>query len=75
MNTIKILSGKIKTKKGGCTGTELWSAHRLEGVVKNKAIKPFKKPKKNKSVEHPLDKAHNPNKITKKKELVPDAYY
>ncbi len=34
---------KKRAKKGGYDGEEMWRAHRLEGVVKNKAIKPLKK--------------------------------
>jgi len=32
--------------KGGYSGTRMWGAPRLEGVVKNKAIKPVRKTKK-----------------------------
>lgn len=39
----KIITGKRKIKKGGYNGNEMWRTHRLEGVVKNKAIKPVKK--------------------------------
>lgn len=53
--------GKMKAQKGGCCGNEMWSAHRLEGAVKNAAIKPIKKPKKIiEKIKNPLDK-----KITK----------
>lgn len=37
--------GKMKAQKGGCCGNEMWSAHRLEGKVKNKAITMVRKPK------------------------------
>jgi hypothetical protein len=32
--------------KGGMKGDRMWRTHRLEGVVKNRAIKPKKKGKK-----------------------------
>jgi len=35
--------------KGGKEGNKMWKAHRLEGVVKNKGIKPVKKSKKGKT--------------------------
>ena len=34
-----------KAQKGGYGGDEMWRTHRLEGVVKNKGIKPVKKKK------------------------------
>jgi hypothetical protein len=43
-----IIMGKRKAKKGGYNGNEMWRTHRLEGVVKNKAIKAIKKKKKTK---------------------------
>ncbi len=53
-------------KKEGYRGSEMWTAHRLEGVVKNKAIKPTKK-KKQKTVKPQLvNKNHNPDKLAKK---------
>lgn len=42
----KNIQGKFKNRKGGYAGNEIWEAHRLEGVVKNVAIKPKKKNKK-----------------------------
>ena len=42
----KIAIGKRRAKKGGYNGNEMWRTHRLEGVVKNKAIKPIRKKKK-----------------------------
>ena len=42
----KIQNIIINTKKGGYTGNRIWLAHKLEGVVRNKAIKPVKKKKK-----------------------------
>lgn len=61
MKNAIIKGGKMKAQKGGCCGNEMWSAHRLEGKVKNKAITMVKKPKKViKKIENPLDK-----KITK----------
>jgi hypothetical protein len=49
--------GKMNNQKGGYRGSEMWSAHRLEGAVKNAAIKPIKKPKKIiKKIKDPLDK-------------------
>jgi len=39
----QIFSGKIKATKGGYGGDKMWRATRLEGVVKNRAIKPIKK--------------------------------
>ena len=44
----KIITGKRHAKKGGYNGSEMWRTHRLEGVVKNKAIKPIRKKKINK---------------------------
>lgn len=41
----KIIASKQKIKKSGYEGDEMWKAHRLEGVVKNKGIKPVKKKK------------------------------
>jgi hypothetical protein len=32
-----------RTRKGGYVGDRMWQAHRLEGVVRNKGIKPSKK--------------------------------
>lgn len=53
--------GKMNNQKGGYRGSEMWSAHRLEGAVKNAAIKLIKKPKKIiEKIKNPLDK-----KITK----------
>jgi len=52
--------GKMNNQKGGYRGSEMWSAHRLEGAVKNSAIKPIKKPKKIiKKIKDPLDKKIN----------------
>jgi len=43
----KIVSmGKRRARKGGYNGNKIWRTHRLEGVVKNRAIKPIKKKKK-----------------------------
>ena len=42
----KIITGKRHAKKGGYNGDKMWRTHRLEGVVKNKAIKPVKKERK-----------------------------
>ncbi len=36
--------GKRKQKKGGYNGDRIWRTHRLEGVVKNRGIKPIRKP-------------------------------
>ena len=48
--------GKMNNQKGGYRGSEMWSAHRLEGAVKNAAIKLIKKPKKIiKKIKDPLD--------------------
>ncbi|MFZ2621084.1 MAG: hypothetical protein WAX85_01125 [Minisyncoccia bacterium] len=41
-----IITGKKRAKKGGYNGNEMWRTHRLEGVVKNVAVKPKKKKKK-----------------------------
>jgi len=50
----------MNNQKGGYRGSEMWSAHRLEGAVKNSAIKPIKKPKKIiKKIKDPLDKKIN----------------
>lgn len=41
------MKGKtISGPKGGRKGNQMWSAHSLEGVQKNAAIKPEKKKKK-----------------------------
>lgn len=45
----KIIATKANAGKGGRKGNQMWSAHRLEGVVKNVAIKPEKKKKKEKN--------------------------
>jgi len=46
----------MNNQKGGYRGSEMWSAHRLEGAVKNAAIKLIKKPKKIiKKIKDPLD--------------------
>lgn len=58
---------KGKIKKSGYVGSEVWLAHRLEGVVKNKAIKSVKKKKKTVTKQRPLGKIYNPNKISKKR--------
>lgn len=42
----RIIKGKRKAKKSGYGGDRIWRAHRLEGVVKNKGIKPVRKKKK-----------------------------
>ena len=42
----KIITGKRRAKKGGYNGDKMWRTHRLEGVVKNVAIKSVKKKKK-----------------------------
>jgi len=34
------------TKKGGLQGNKMWTSHRLEGGVKNRAIKPVRKAKR-----------------------------
>jgi len=60
---MKVMKGNLK--KGGKIGDERWEAHRLEGVVKNKAIKPIKKQKVIKIKKIIPDKNHNPNKISK----------
>ena len=65
MRKKSILDDK-KIKKGGYRGNGLWKAHRLEGVVKNKAIKPVKKKRKNKTKQVILNKNYNPNKIHRK---------
>jgi|688.fasta_scaffold2031178_2 hypothetical protein len=65
-NKIITRNFKRKAKKGGYVGNEMWTAHRLEGVVKNKAIKPIKKKKQIKAKAKPIDKGHNPNKFSKK---------
>jgi hypothetical protein len=39
----RIITGKRRAKKSGYNGNKIWRTHRLEGVVKNKAIKPIKK--------------------------------
>jgi hypothetical protein len=41
-----MVRGIHKIKKGGHAGDEMWRTHRLEGVVKNRGIKPVKKKKK-----------------------------
>lgn len=41
----KIIVGKKRVKKSGYDGNEMWRTHRLEGVVKNKGIKPIKRRK------------------------------
>lgn len=42
-----IITGIHTMKKGGYGGDEMWRTHRLEGVVKNRGIKPIKKKKRN----------------------------
>lgn len=44
----RVVIHKKRDKKGGYSGDEMWKAHRLEGVVKNKAIKPLLKKKRSK---------------------------
>jgi len=41
-NSIK-QGGQLKAHKGKLKGNEMFSAHRLEGTVKNYGIKPIKK--------------------------------
>lgn len=42
----KMITGKGNGQKGGYRGGHMWSAHRLEGAVKNSGIKSAKKQKK-----------------------------
>lgn len=42
----RIINIQNTIRKGGQKGDRMWRTHRLEGVVKNKAIKPQKKQKK-----------------------------
>jgi len=51
-----ITSGKMTSKKGGYRGSEMWTAPRLEGAVKNKSIKMTKKPKAAKKISCNLNK-------------------
>lgn len=44
----QVATGKFKSKKGGYVGDKMWKTHRLEGSVKNRAIKPIKKKRKTK---------------------------
>ena len=60
----KIIQKDKKTSKSGLFAERRWEAHRLEGIIKNKAIKPIKKKKKIRIEEKPLDKNHNPDKIS-----------
>lgn len=48
----KIITGKRRAKKGGYNGNKMWRTHRLEGIVKNVAIKPVKKERKVIKVQH-----------------------
>lgn len=41
-----IILEKRSSQKGGQKGSQMWSAHRLSGEVKNAGIKPEKKKKK-----------------------------
>jgi len=54
---------KGKNKKTGEKGDERYEAHRLEGVVKNKAIMPVKKIKQVRLKKLLIEKINNPNKI------------
>jgi hypothetical protein len=45
MKNIIMKGGKMNNQKGGYRGSEMWSAHRLEGATKNLAIKSIRKPK------------------------------
>ena len=62
---------KGRNRKSGEKGDERYEAHRLEGVVKNIAIKPVKKEKRKEAVIIKLDKNHNPDKISKELEVEP----
>ena len=62
---------KGKNKKTGDKGDERYEAHRLEGLVKNKAIKPVKKEKREEITSTSLDKNHNPDKISKELKIEP----
>lgn len=42
----KMIIGKGNGQKGGYRGGQMWSAHRLEGSVKNAGIKSARKQKK-----------------------------
>ena len=54
---------KGKNRKTGDKGDERYEAHRLEGVVKNKAIMPIKKAKKITDEKPLVEKFNNPNKL------------
>lgn len=54
---------KGKNRKNGEKGDERYEAHRLEGVVKNKAIMPIRKTKKVSPKPTLLEKFNNPNKL------------
>lgn len=41
----KLIIDKLRARKSGYGGDRMWRAHRLEGDVKNRAIKPIKKKK------------------------------
>ena len=62
---------KGKNKKTGDKGDERYEAHRLEGLVKNKAIKPVKKEKREEITSTSLDKNHNPDKLSKELKIEP----
>ena len=66
MEKIIIKKNKAKARKAGYVGNEMWNAHRLEGVVKNKGIKKVKKNSKQVIKSTPQGKSNNPNKISKR---------
>lgn len=62
----KITSKKKNKKKTGYIGEEIWLAHRLEGVVKNKSTKHIKKAKVIRAKKL-IRRVDNPDKVHKNK--------